>query len=388
MSVAWVPGIFRGAAGGVSAMFLLNGALLGAWAARVPWVKERFQLSAEELGFLLLLMGLGAILSFPMAGAASDRFGAAATTRRIGWIYAVSLMLVGVAPGVRTLAVALFFFGAMHGSMDVAMNAWAAEMERKVARPLMSGFHALFSFGAGAGAMFGALAARVGLDADAHFFLFAVLTAPPAAWLARRIEWRSDASRASRPLARPPVFALPKGALVPVGIAGCASAMNEGAMADWSAVFLVETAAASESAAALGYAAFSAAMVLVRFLGGRISALLGVVRTVRASGFLALAGILIAVWGESAGTICAGFAVSGVGLALVFPLAFSRAANDPAQSAGAAIAGIATFGYGGLLLGPPLIGFVAERTSLEFAFLILAVLAAAIAALARTFRQV
>ena len=385
MSGAGTPAIFRGAAGGVSAMFFLNGALFGAWAARVPWVKERFQLSAEDLGLLLLLMGLGAIALFPVAGAASDRAGAARVTRRIGWCYGVSLVLVGAAPSVWTLAAAVCLFGAMHGGMDVAMNAWGAEVERKAKRPLMSGFHAVFSFGAGVGALSGALAARAELDAGAHFALSAVLFTPLAAWLARK-EWRSEIAAPSRVRSRPPVFALPKGGLVWVGVAAAASAMNEGAMADWSAVFLVETVAASESAAALGYAAFSTTMVLVRFFGGEVVARLGAVRTVRISGVFALAGILTAIWGGAVWTVCAGFALSGVGLALVFPLAFSRAANEPGQSAGAAIAGVATFGYGGLLLGPPIIGFVAERTSLESGFLVLAALAVVIVAFAGTFR--
>ena len=393
------PGIFQGAAAGVSAMFFLNGALFGAWAARVPAVKERFQLSAEDLGFMLLLLGLGAIAFFPVAGWASDRIGAATVTRRIGWFYALSLILAGAAPSAWALAAALCFFGAMHGGMDVAMNAWGAEVERASGRRLMSGFHALFSFGAGAGAACGALAARVGLDAGAHFLLSAVLFAPLCAWLAR-MEWRSEGAAAGGRggsggsggsggrRKRPPVFALPKGGLIWVGIAAAASAMNEGAMADWSAVFLTETASASESAAALGFAAFSVAMVLVRLSGGGIVARLGVAPTVRVSGGFALAGVLIAVLGEAVWIICVGFAISGVGLALIFPLAFSRAANDPAQPAGAAIAGVATFGYGGLLLGPPVIGFVAERTSLESGFLILAALSAVIFALAGTFRQV
>ena len=382
-----MPGIFRGAAAGVSAMFFLNGALFGTWAARVPWMKERFQLSAGELGFLLLVMGLGAIAFFPVAGGASDRRGAATVTRRIGWAYALSLILAGAAPNAWTLAVALCFFGAMHGGMDVAMNAWGAEVERKSKRPLMSGFHALFSFGAGAGAAAGALAARAGMDAGTHFLLSAVLFAPAAAWLARK-EWRSESAAPESARKRPPIFALPKGGLILVGAAAAASAMNEGAMADWSAVFLVETVAASESVAALGYAAFSAAMVFARFFGGGVAARLGAAQTVRISGCFALVGVLVAVWAETPATVCVGFALSGVGLALIFPLAFSRAANDPEQPAGAAIAGVATFGYGGLLLGPPVIGFVAERTSLETGFLILAALSVVIIALAGTFRKV
>ncbi len=364
----------------VAAMFLFNGALFGAWASRIPVIKERFELDAGALGLLLLALAAGAIVSFPLAGALSDRIGAARLTRAIALVYAPALAAIGLSPDLALLGSAVLLFGAAHGAMDVAMNGWAAEVERSLKRPVMSGFHAMFSLGAGLGAGSGFIAAEMDVGVAVHFLLFAALVAFPALALAR-VPWTSATSVPGLGQRRP-FLAVPRGRLLLIGLVAACVALGEGAMADWSAVFLVTVAAASEATAALGYAVFSITMVATRLLGDRIVHRFGPVATARASGGIALTGVLLATLGADRVSALAGFALMGVGYAVVMPLVFSRAANDPTARPGTAIASVATFGYGGMLLGPPAIGFLAELISLRAAFGLLALLAGVVVTLA------
>jgi MFS family permease len=366
----------------VSSMFFLNGGLFGAWASRVPSIKAGFDLSPDHLGLLLLMLAAGGIVSFPVAGEMVSRHGAARITRLLAVGYCAALVLLGAAPAVWALAVALFLFGVGHGAMDVAMNAWGAEVEKAGKRALMPFFHAMWSLGAGAAALASAGVIKIGLGILPHFLIFAVAIGAAALLLAA-VEWVSETDAVRR---RGPLIALPKGALLLVGVVIFAATLGEGAMADWSGVFLVETLGATEGAAPLGYAVFATAMVATRLSGGFIVARLGAVGATRGSGVLASIGFLLAVFGGALPVVLAGFALVGLGSALIFPLAMTRAANDGSEAPGRAIAAMATCGYGGILLGPPVIGFIAERTSYEASFLLLAALAALVALLAASLR--
>ncbi|WP_244918470.1 MFS transporter [Phaeobacter gallaeciensis] len=355
----------------VSAMFVLNGALFGIWASRIPAVSEIHGLTPGGLGLLLLLMAAGAILSFPLAGRAADRTGAARVTRRVALAYVLGLVLLALAPTLPLLAAALFVFGAAHGSMDVAMNAWASEVEARAGRPMMSSFHAMFSLGAGLGALSGYGAASIGADIPLHFLVAGSVSALLTLYMAQ-IPWVGSPAPMGG-AAKPSL--LPRGPLLVVGFIAFCGAVGEGAMADWSAIFLVLTTGATEADAALGFAVFSVAMVAMRLVGDPVVARIGPVAAGRLAGASASLGALIAVGFASYGAAMVGFALMGIGYALVMPLAFSRAASDPDLPAGAAIASVATFGYGGILIGPPMIGVTAELLSLPAAFLILAALA-------------
>ncbi|AUQ49836.1 putative MFS-type transporter [Phaeobacter inhibens] len=368
----------------VSAMFVLNGALFGIWASRIPAISEIHELSPGGLGLLLLLMAAGAILSFPLAGRAADRIGAAHVTRRVALAYVLGLVLLALAPNLPLLAAALFVFGAAHGSMDVAMNAWASEVEARAARPMMSSFHAMFSLGAGLGALSGYAAASIDAQIPAHFLVAGCVSALLTLYMAQ-IPWVARPAPESG-AAKPAL--LPRGALLAVGFVAFCGAVGEGAMADWSAIFLVLTTGASEADAALGFAVFSIAMVAMRLIGDLVVARIGPVTAGRLAGTSASLGALIAVGWGSYGAAMTGFALMGIGYALIMPLAFSRAASDPDLPAGAAIASVATFGYGGILIGPPMIGVTAELLSLPAAFLILAVLAVFIVIFSDVLRRI
>mgnify|MGYP001381046321 FL=1 len=160
----------------VSAMFLLNGALLGIWASRIPTIREAQGLDKSQFGLLLLVMAVGALLSFPVAGRLADRFGAVLLTRILAVLYAVSLVGIALAPvSVLALGTTMFLFGATHGAMDVTMNSWATEVEKAAGRPIMSSFHALWSVGTGLGALSGFFAGQIDLETSLHFLLAAVI---------------------------------------------------------------------------------------------------------------------------------------------------------------------------------------------------------------------
>lgn len=380
---SWLTAFLSAPWRAVAAMFVLNGALLGIWASRIPAVAEIHALGHSLLGLLLLMLAAGAIAAFPVAGRVADRYGAAAMTRLIAILYVVALLVLAIAPTTPLLAVALFIFGATHGAMDVTMNTWAGEAERKIGRPVMSSFHAMFSVGLGLGAATGDLAVRHDLGIPAHFACAALPIAIVTLWLAR-IDWTMAQQE---PQTDGPLFAFPKGALALVGVVAFCSSLGEGAMIDWAAVFLVSVAGADEASAAIGLSVFALAMAVTRFLGDAVVARIGPVAAARCAGAVAATGVASAILtGTFPGAIL-GFALMGVGYAVVVPLAFSRAANDPGQSPGRAIASVATLGYGGLLLGPPVIGFIADATSLRIAFGVLFCLAVTIVGLAGSLRR-
>ncbi|MEL6807935.1 MAG: MFS transporter [Pseudomonadota bacterium] len=366
----------------VSAMFLLNGALYGIWAARIPAMATRHDLDAGELGLLLLLLAGGAIAAFPLAGRFADKLGAAFLTLWIAVAYTGALGLTALAPNVATLAVALAVFGATHGAMDVAMNTWAGEAERHIARPVMSSFHAMFSLGAGLGAASGFFAEQWSVGIPAHFSVTGVAVAALTLAMAR-IGWVSPTQDR---VSGTPLFPLPKGPLVAVGLIAFCTSMGEGAMVDWSALLLIETTRVTPAQAALGYTMFSVAMVITRLLGDQVTRAFGPTPTARIAGVIATVGAISAVSSTSYSVTLTAFALMGVGYAVIMPLAFSRAARDPHLPPGTAIASVSTLGYGGLLLGPPLIGFVAYASTLRTGFALLAVLAALIIVLAGAVR--
>lgn len=360
----------------VAAVFLLNGGLFGAWASRVPAFADRFDLGPDTLGLLLLGMAAGAIAAFPVAGRLSDRIGAARLARGVAALYVLTFWALGAAPSVWALAVALLLFGAAQGALDVAMNAWGAEVERAAGRPLLSSLHAMFSLGAGLGAASGYAALRLDLGTAAHFLLaggvLALALCVPPGPLRRVPPQHADTPPAARPW----------GGLALVGLVAASATLTEGAAADWSALFLHEAARLPEAQAALGYVAFSVAMVAVRLAGDGAVRRWGPVRLARASGLVAALGVVVVLTGQGIAAALAGFALMGVGCAIIAPLAFSRAAAQPGADLGRAVAGVATFGYGGLLLGPPLIGLVAHATSLHAGMALLGALMLAVAALA------
>ena len=251
------------------------------------------------------------------------------------------------------------------------MNAWASDVERVAKRTWMPSFHAMWSFGAGLGAVSGYVAVSADLTYSLHFLLTAAIV-PLFGFWGMNIPWES-ARKISQE--KTPLFPIPRGMLLLVGIFAFCTTLGEGAMADWSAIYMIEVTLAEEKIAPMGLAVFSATMVGMRLMGGVVISALGTTRAGIGSGILATAGTATAVFAPTATIALIGFALMGLGYALAMPIAFSRAGNDPNTPPAQAIASVATLGYGGILLGPPIIGFLSELASLRGAFSVLLILA-------------
>lgn len=368
----------------VAIVFFAVGSLVGTWASRIPDIKSYLGLSEAGFGVLLLIMAVGGILSFPLSGRAIDRFGGV-TGARVGVALCfVFFALVPLAGSVWVIAPILAAFGAIIGASDVAMNAWAAEVEKAMAKPIMSSFHGLYSLGAGVGAGFGGLTISLGWSVTTHIWVvLAVLSVICLIFV--RVPWTSETHETTGK--RPPLVALPRGGLIFIGGMAFCAAVSEGSAVDWAALYQIQELGIAPSMAAIGFSVFSVAMVGMRFAGDFIIARFGQMNTAIASGITAGIGAMIFVLGSDPYVIWLGCGIMGLGNAVIFPIAFSRAAADPDMSPGEALAAVSTLGYGAFLFGPPLIGFIAEASSLRASFVLIAVLSFLIAVFAALGRR-
>ena len=364
--------IFKNSRFAVSLIFAINGMVFGTWASRIPAIVDFHDLSPGSLGLLIFLAGLSAVIAFSIFGRAADRYGAAFITKRATLLLIpLTLIFIAYANSKWMLVFAVIYFGAIHGGDDVAMNAWAAEVEREYTRPVMSSFHAMWSLGAGIGAGLGSLLAFYEVGFKNHFSLISIIIFV----LALSAAFVPFESQKNKKEANSPFISIPKGSLLPVATITFFASLSEGAVADWSAIFLKSVASLNDGNAALGFTVFSVCMFSMRLLGDRISFILGPATAARYSGLVALTGSIILLVSDSFLLLLLGFGLIGLGIAVIIPLAFSRAGNDETISQGTAIASIATLGYGGMLLGPLFLGLIAEITSIKTSFLILPIMA-------------
>jgi fucose permease len=275
-----------------------------------------------------------------------------------------------LAPHPVALWVVLFAFGGTGGVMDVAVNEQAVLVEREARQPLLSSFHAAFSIGGLVGALTGAGAASLpGVSPFHHFLIASVIFGGAVVLISPHLVPVKEESAENQP-----VFRLPERALWTLGAVAFCSALGEGTMANWSAVYLVQVLKSDAAFAALGYGAFSLTMTVGRLVGDPLAKRWQPTRLVRAGGLAATAGFLLAVTAAEPLVVLLGFAAVGLGLSNIIPLSFSAAGNHPEIPTSAGIAGVATIGYAGLLAGPPLVGLITEWTSLRVALSLVTVL--------------
>jgi MFS family permease len=342
--------------------FFTNGAMLASWFPHIPAVKQQHALSEGELGVVLFAMAVGALLAMPLAGRLVDRFGSRRMTAGAGMTLCLALPLPIVSPDPLALIGALLALGACNGALDVSMNAQAVAVERRYGRAIMSSFHALFSLGGLVGAGFAGVAAGFGVDPVPHVVASA-LVGTTIAGLALRGLLPAEPDHVSSGSG----FAWPTRTLAGLGLLAFFGLLAEGAMADWSAVYLRDSLGASMSLAAAGFAAFSLTMAAGRFGGDRLVARFGPGAVLRLSSALAAAGLGVALAFGNPVVAIVGCGAVGLGIANVIPVLFSSAGKTPDVAPGPALATVATIGYLGFLAGPPLIGVAAELTSLPIA---------------------
>lgn len=340
--------------------FFVAGASLGGWFPRIPEVQRGLDLSNGELGVALIGPAVGSLLAMPSTGWFIARRGSRWLTTLAALVLCLALPLPTLAPNLPALILALVLLGGANGVLDVAMNVQAVAVEERYRRPIMSAFHAVFSVGTLAGAATAGIVAGWGIGPTTHLVAAGLLLAVVAIAASRRLlpAGTDDAGDG-------PAFSRPSRALAKLGVVAFCVLVGEGAMADWSAVYLRNTLGTTDAFAAAGYAAFAGAMVVGRFAGDRLTARLGPVRVVRGGGILVVIGLGLGLVVGQPWSALIGFAAVGAGLSCAFPVILSAAGRTPGLATGAAIAAVATVGYTGFLAGPPVIGFAAELAGLR-----------------------
>jgi fucose permease len=343
----------------VSTLFFVNGAVLASWLPHIPAVKARLTSGDGQLGFVLLAMAGGAVVALPAAGWLIGRLGSRVLSSVAAVALCAAMPLPVFSPTLPALVVALAALGACNGLLDVSMNAQAAVVEQRGGRPIMSSFHALFSLGGVAGALLATGAMSLGLGERTHVGAAAVV-----ALVAVGLALPGLVSTKPEPDAAASGVARPSRALLALGVLALLGLLAEGAMADWSAVYLHDTLGASPAFAAVGFAAFSLAMAAGRIGGDGLVGRLGPRRVLRLSASVAAIGLAGALLLGQPATGVAGCALVGLGIANIIPVLFSAAARVRGLQPGRGLAAVATTGYLGFLAGPPLIGAVAEVAGL------------------------
>lgn len=356
------------------AAFFIPGFVIATWAPIVPFAKLRAGLDDAQLGLVLLCLGLGSLVAMPLAGALAARQGCRRVMLAAALLMLVLLPLLAVVSDAWLLGGVLLLLGAAMGAMDCTMNIQAVLVEREAGRPMMSGFHAYYSIGSLAGAVVVTLMLGVGVPVLAATVAVSAVVLLLAAVSARA--WRAE--RAAGGAA---AFALPRGVVLGIGLVCFVSFLAEGAMLDWSAVFLHEVKGVELERAGWAFVVFNLAMTATRLAGDRVVAGVGRARTVLAGGLVGASGLALAMLAPGLGMGLAGYALLGVGCANIVPVMFTLAGGQTRMPEHLAIPAVTTMGYAGVLAGPALIGFVAQGASLTAALLLVACALAAAAVL-------
>jgi predicted MFS family arabinose efflux permease len=345
--------------------FFIAGFAMAAWAPLVPFAKARAGLSEGSLGLLLLCLGVGSLLTMPLAGALASRFGCRRVIVAAAAVVCVALPLLAVADSWPLLAITLAVFGGALGCMDCTINLQAVMVEKNSDRPLMSGFHGLFSVGCIAGAA--GVSLLLALGSGPLLATAAVVATVIGVLLHSARDLLPFGSASSGP-----AFAIPHGVVLLIGAVCFILFLAEGAMLDWSAVFLVEAKQLASAHSGIGYVAFSCAMTAGRLTGDRVVHRVGRQRVVLLGSLMAALGLVVVTLSPNWELALLGFVLVGAGCSNVVPVMFSLIGKQKVMAENLAIPAVSTLGYGGILLGPAFIGFIAHGSSLAVALLVLA----------------
>jgi predicted MFS family arabinose efflux permease len=347
--------------------FLVAGFGIACWVPLVPFAKQRLAVDDGTLGLLLLCIGIGSVVAMLLTGPLSSRYGSKPVILAGGFGLAVTLPVLSVAATPTTVALSLLAFGASLGSIDVAMNVHAVEVERAAGKPLMSGFHALFSIGGFAGStlMTFLLSLHVAPLGGTLFCSAIMMAAMVLAW--PRLMTGAQGQRG-------PLFVMPRGIVLLLAGLAAAGFLAEGAILDWSALLITDTGLVTATKGGVGYMFFAVAMTAGRLVGDRITARIGDRSTLFWGGALAIAGFVLLLTAPLAAVAMAGFLLIGLGASNIVPVLFRNAGSQKTMPSALAIGAITTAGYAGILVGPAAIGFVSKAVGLHAAFWMVAAL--------------
>ncbi|MGZ8539372.1 MAG: MFS transporter [Chitinophagaceae bacterium] len=353
----------------VSAFFFCQGLCFASWASRIPDIKSTLHLSDAGLGSILLALPAGQLLAMPFSGRLVTNFGSKKVLRICAVLYALCLTNIGLATQPWHLAVGLFLFGICGNMCNISVNTQAVGAEKIYDRPIMTSFHGVWSTAGFTGAAIGLLMMGQYVSPYMHFWIIAGLVIMTVMITQKYLQRGQAAATEKRSF-----FSKPDAMLVQLGIIGFFSMASEGAMFDWSGVYFQQIVNAPKSLIALGYLTFMIAMATGRFVGDRLIARYGRKNMLRISGIFISSGLFISVLFPHIITATLGFLIVGFGVSSIVPMVYSAAGKNSKIAPGMALAAVSSISFLGFLMGPPLIGYVAELLNLRYSFALIGLL--------------
>lgn len=353
----------------VSIFFFISGLTFASWASRIPDIKNKLNLSDAGLGGVLLALPIGQMSGMALSGFLVSRFGSKKMLTIGALLYPGALVLLGLASDVVQLVGCLFLFGLCANLNNISVNTQGVGVERLYRRSIMASFHGLWSLAGFTGGILSSFIVTFNISPFTHFSIIYGCTF--VLWLiAHRYVLPRDAGHGTKR----PVFVKPDKAILKLGLIAFACMVCEGAMFDWSGVYFDKVVDAPKDLVRLGYVAFMFAMAGGRFAADWMVNRFGIKRILQSAGITILTGLLIAVLFPYIGTATAGFLLVGLGVSSVVPMVYSLAGKSTTMLPGVALAAVSSIGFFGFLLGPPVIGFIAEAASLRWSFTLIGIL--------------
>jgi MFS family permease len=353
----------------LGALFFFMGICFASWAARIPDIQAKFQLSEGELGTLLLCLPIGSMLGLPIAGWSVHRFGSRSVILICSFTYAFTLPLIGLAPSLWTIAPVLMGFGVLGNIMNISLNTQALGLENQYGKSILASFHGIWSMAGFTGAGVGAGMIFLNFSPAAHYVVVALLSAVMILLSQKFVINDKPAPGEESGL----VLRKPDALLLRIGLISFLGMMAEGCMFDWSGVYFKKIVEAEPQYVSLGYVCFMGAMASGRFVTDKASNRFGKVPVLQVSGLLIFLGLLLSVIFPNLFTAAIGFLMVGAGVASIVPVSYGIAGRSKLYSPSVALALVSTISFFGFLVGPPLIGFVAELFDLKVSFALIGI---------------
>ncbi len=353
----------------VAIFFFMAGLCFASWASRIPDIKLKLGLSDAGLGAVLLALPSGLMLSLPLSGWAVTRFSSKTMITIAAVLYPLMLILIGAVTSSWQLAAVLFCFGVFGNMYNISANTQAVGVEFLYQRSIMATFHGIWSLAGFSGAAIGTFLIAQGINPLYHFIIICI-TSLIVVLIAQRYILPND----TKPENKQPIFARPDATILKLGLIAFGCLVCEGTMFDWSGVYFQKVVEAPKEMVTLGYTVFMATMATGRFLGDKLVTRFGIQRMLQVSGIVISSGLAVAVLFPTIVFATTGFFLVGLGVSSVVPLVYSTAGKSKTMAPGVALAAVSTIGFLGFLIGPPLIGFIAELAGLRWSFTIIAII--------------
>ncbi len=352
----------------LGAMFFFMGICFASWAARIPDIQAKFQLSEGELGTLLLCLPIGSMLGLPIAGWSVHQYGSRIVILICSFAYALTLPLIGLAPSTWLIAPILVSFGLLGNIMNISLNTQALGLEDQLGKSILASFHGLWSMAGFTGAGIGAGMIFLQFSPAAHYAVVAMISVVMILFSQKYVikDKREDAESGGLVLKKPDQL------LLRVGLIAFLGMMAEGCMFDWSGVYFKKVVEVEPALVAVGYVCFMGAMASGRFITDKATNRYGKLPILQVSGILIFLGLMLAVLLPNLYTAAIGFLLVGFGVASIVPVSYGIAGRSKLYSPSVALALVSTLSFFGFLVGPPLIGFIAELVNLKISFALIA----------------